>query len=56
MIVKPTVTELLTKAQNRFELVIMTAKRSRQMVRGAAIYTLAVNRASGVWGPFCSPI
>ena len=39
MIVKPTVTELLTKAQNRFELVIMTAKRARQIAQGAEVYT-----------------
>lgn len=39
MIVKPTVTELLTKAQNRFELVIMTAKRARQIAQGTEVYT-----------------
>ncbi len=39
MIVKPTVTELLTKAQNRFELVIMTAKRARQIAQGAEVHT-----------------
>lgn len=31
MIVKPTVGELLTKAQNRYELVIATARRARQI-------------------------
>ena len=31
MIVKPTVTELLTKANNRYELVIATARRARQI-------------------------
>ena len=35
MIVKPTVTELLTKAQNRYELVIATARRARQIAAGA---------------------
>ena len=35
MIVKPTVTELLTKANNRYELVIATAKRARQIANGA---------------------
>ncbi len=35
MMVKPTVTELLTKADNRYELVIMTAKRARQLSKGA---------------------
>ena len=34
MIVKPTVTELLTKAQNRYELVIATARRARQIAAG----------------------
>ena len=31
MIVKPTVKELLTKVDNRFELVVVTAKRARQI-------------------------
>ena len=35
MIEKPTVTELLTKAENRYELVIMTARRARQISKGA---------------------
>ena len=35
MIEKPTVTELLTKAENRYELVIMTARRARQIANGA---------------------
>ena len=34
MIVKPSVTELLTKAQNRYELVIMTSRRARQIASG----------------------
>ena len=34
MIVKPTVTELLKKANNRYELVIATAKRARQIANG----------------------
>lgn len=34
MIVKPTVGELLTKAQNRYELVIATARRARQIASG----------------------
>ena len=34
MIVKPTVTELLEKAQNRYELVIATSKRARQIAMG----------------------
>ena len=35
MIVKPTVTELLTKAENRYALVIATSKRARQLAQGA---------------------
>ena len=35
MIVKPTVAELLTKANNRYELVIATARRARQIAAGA---------------------
>ena len=34
MIVKPTVTELLKKADNRYELVIATSKRARQIAMG----------------------
>ena len=34
MIVKPTVTELLKKAENRYELVIATSKRARQIASG----------------------
>lgn len=32
MMVKPSVTELLKKATNRYELVIATSKRARQIV------------------------
>ena len=35
MIVKPTVTELLKKSANRYELVIATARRARQIDAGA---------------------
>ena len=31
MIVKPTVTELLRKAKNRYELIIATSRRARQI-------------------------
>ena len=34
MIVRPTITQLLTKANNRYELVIATAKRARQIANG----------------------
>ncbi len=39
MIVKPSVTQLLTKANNRYELVIATARRARQISSGAEIMT-----------------
>lgn len=39
MIVKPTVKELLTKVDNRFELVVATAKRARQISKGDDILT-----------------
>lgn len=39
MMVKPTVTELLTKAENRFRLVIATAKRARQISSGSEVLT-----------------
>ena len=47
MIVKPTVAELLTKAKNRYELVIATARRARQIAVGAEILT-NVNEESAV--------
>lgn len=34
MIVKPSVSELLNKADNRYELVIATARRARQIAAG----------------------
>ena len=34
MIVKPSVTELLTKANNRYELAIATSRRARQIAAG----------------------
>ena len=34
MIVKPTVTELLRKAKNRYELIIATSRRARQIAMG----------------------
>ena len=34
MIVKPSVAELLKKSQNRFELVIATSKRAREIAQG----------------------
>lgn len=39
MIIKPTVQELLKKAKNRYELVIATSKRARQIAEGAEVKT-----------------
>ncbi len=39
MMVKPSVKELLTKVDNRFELVVITAKRARQIAAGAPVLT-----------------
>ncbi len=34
MMVKPSVTELLKKVDNRFKLVVVTSKRARQIANG----------------------
>ena len=39
MLVKPTVQELLKKAKNRYELVIATSKRARQIAAGKPTVT-----------------
>ena len=39
MIVKPTVSELLTKTENRFKLVVATSKRARQIAQGSEVLT-----------------
>lgn len=39
MMVVPTVTDLLKKVDNRFKLVVVTAKRARQLAQGATPYT-----------------
>ena len=39
MIVKPTVRELLKRANNRFELVVATARRARQIANGDPVLT-----------------
>ena len=39
MIIKPTVTDLLKRFNNRFELVIVTAKRARQIAEGSKVLT-----------------
>lgn len=39
MMVKPSVTELLKKVDNRFLLVIATSKRARQIAAGSTLFT-----------------
>ena len=39
MMVKPSVSDLLKKAKNRYELVIATSKRARQISEGAPVKT-----------------
>ncbi len=39
MMVKPTVNELLKKVGNRYELVVATSKRARQLANGSAPLT-----------------
>ena len=39
MMVKPTVNELLKKVDNRYELVIATSKRARQLAKGEPALT-----------------
>ena len=39
MIIKPTVTDLLEIFNNRFELVIVTSKRARQIASGSNVLT-----------------
>lgn len=47
MIVKPTVAELLDKVNdNRYSLVIMTAKRARQIADGDTVRTKAKDRSA----------
>ena len=47
MMVKPAVTDLLKKVDNRYSLVIMTAKRARQIAEGETPMT-AVDEKSPV--------
>jgi DNA-directed RNA polymerase subunit omega len=39
MIIMPTVTDLLTVVENRFELVTITSKRARQITEGKRVLT-----------------
>ena len=45
MIINPTVTDLLKIIDNRFELVIVTAKRARQIAEGDSILTKAKDKS-----------
>ena len=45
MLVKPTVTDLLKKVDNRYSLVIMTAKRARQIASGSRPMTDADDKS-----------
>lgn len=46
MMVKPSVTELLQKVDNRFELVVITSKRARQIAAGAIPLTQVKEEAA----------
>ena len=46
MMVKPTGKELLTKVNNRFELVIAASKRARQIADGAEVLTDVEERST----------
>ena len=46
MIIKPTVTELLQKIDNRFELVIVVSKRARQISGGDLSLTKVKERSA----------
>lgn len=45
MIIKPTVTDLLKIADNRFELVLATSKRARKIAQGEKILTNVKERS-----------
>jgi len=46
MIIKPTVTDLLQKIDNRFELVIVVSKRARQISGGQIPLTKVKERSA----------
>lgn len=46
MIIKPTVTELLDRVDNRFSLVILASKRARQISQGAEKLTKVDERSA----------
>lgn len=45
MMVVPTVTDLLKKIDNRFKLVVVTARRARQLAEGAVALTEKVEES-----------
>jgi len=45
MLVKPSVTDLLKKVDNRYSLVIMTAKRARQIATGELPMTASKDKS-----------
>jgi DNA-directed RNA polymerase omega subunit len=47
MMVKPSVTELLTKSENRYELVIATSKRARQIVQARLDEKAKIKKETG---------
>lgn len=46
MIIKPTVTSLLDVIDNRFQLVIITSKRARQISKGEPVLTKVKERST----------
>ena len=54
VIIKPTVTDLLKKVDNRFELVTMTSKRARQISSGSMVLTKKITkRKKNYWIKKC---
>ena len=45
MLVKPTVSDLLKKVDNRFKLVVVTSKRARQLSDGSPLKTKENDRS-----------
>jgi DNA-directed RNA polymerase subunit omega len=46
MIVEPSVTDLLKVVDDRYELVIVTSKRARQIAEGATVLTDAKDKSA----------
>ena len=49
MLVKPTVSELLKKVEDRYELVVITSKRARQLADGAEPLTDKKEASKVTW-------